>query len=124
MALTPQIVNPNAQSSQFVYPQAIDASADMYTTLDAAAAVTVTCPTGKKVVISQVIWSYSSAPTGGAVTITDSTTTLSWDVTAAGPGSVSFTPPLAFAKSTNVTVTVADPGGAIVSKVVVLAYVH
>ena len=122
--LSPKFVNPHGQGSRTNLPQCIDASAAQYDTLDAAAVVTITGQAGRKIVVSQVIWSYSSAPTGGAVTIADGTTTLSWDVTAAGPGSVSFTPPLAFAVGATVTVTVADPGGAIVSKLVVNAYVQ
>ena len=122
--LAPKFVNPHGQGSRTNLPQCIDASANQYATLDDVAVVTITGQAARKVVISQVIWSYNSAPTGGAITIADGTTTLSWDVTAAGPGSVTFTPPLAFAVGANVTVTIADPGGAIVSKVIVNAYVQ
>lgn len=124
MALTPQFVNPHARGSRVIQPQSMIASIDQYATLDAAATVTVTGQAGRKVVVEQVIWSYSAAPTGGAVTITDGTVTLSWDVTAAGFDQCLFSPPLAFAAGTNVTVTLADPGGAIVSKLIVNAYVE
>lgn len=124
MALTPQFVNPHGQGSRTVWPQAMIASVDQYTTLDAAAVVTVTGQAGRKVVVEQVIWSYSSAPTGGAITITDGTTTLSWDITAAGFDECTFSPPLAFVTGANVTITLADPGGAIVSKVIANAYVQ
>lgn len=124
MALTPKFVNPFGQGSITNLPQCIDVSADQYSTLDAAAVVTITGQTGYKIIVTQVFWSYNSAPTGGAITITDSTTTLSLDITAAGPGSITFTPPLAFAEDATVTVTLADPGGAIVSKVFVNAYVQ
>lgn len=126
MPLTPQFVNPHAQGSRTILPQSLDADVNQYATGTggAAAAVTVTGQTGRKVIVSQVVWSYSAAPTGGAVTITDGTTTLSWDVTAAGPGTVTFAIPLAFAVSTNVTITVAGGGGTVVSKLVTSAYVQ
>ena len=124
MALTPQFANPHGQGSQTVFPQSLNATAAMYHTLDAAAEVIVTGQTGRKIVVSQVIWSYNSAPTGGAITITDGTVTISWDVTAAGWGECTFTPPLAFTAGASVTVTAADPGGAIVSKLTVIAYVQ
>ena len=124
MALTPQFANPHGQGSQTVFPQAMIAAAAQYETLDAAATVTITGQTGRRVTVSQVIWSYSAAPTGGAVTIADGTTTLSWDVTAAGFDECTFSPPLAFAAGATVTVTLADPGGAIVSKLIVNAYVQ
>ena len=124
MALTPQFANPHGQGSQTVFPQALNAAAAQYETLDAAAVVTVTGQTGRKVVIEQVIWSYSAAPTGGAITIADGTITLSWDITAAGFDQCIFARPLAFTAGATVTVTLADPGGAIVSKLVVVAYVQ
>lgn len=124
MALTPQFANPHGQGSQTIFPQALNASADMYHTLDAAGSVIVTGQTGRKVVVEQVIWSYSGAPTGGAITISDGTITLSWDVSAAGFGECTFSRPLAFTAGASVTVTLADPGGAVVSKLIVVAYVN
>ena len=124
MAHTPKFVNPHGQGSQTVFPQSMNAAAAMYHTADAAAEVIVTGQAGRKIVVSQVIWSYNSAPTAGAITITDGTVTLSWDVTAAGWDECTFTPPLAFTAGASVTVTAADPGGAIVSKLTVNAYVN
>jgi len=123
MPLTPQFVNPHGQGSKTIFPQSMIAAAGQYTTLDNAAVVTITGQTGRRVVVEQVIWSYSAAPAGGAVTITDGTTTLSWDVTAAGFNECTFKPPLAFAAGADVTVTLADPGGAIVGKIIANAYV-
>ena len=124
MPLTPKYANPHAQGSRIIFSQCIDASVDQYATLDAAAAITVTGQAGLKVIVSQIIWSYNSAPTGGSITITDGTITLSWDVTAAGFDQCTFVPPLAFTESADVTVTAGDPGGAIVSKLIVNAYVQ
>lgn len=124
MALTPQFVNPHGQGSRTIFPQAMIASADQYHTLDAAGTVAITGQAGRRIIVEQVIWSYSGAPTGGAITIADGTITLSWDVSAAGFGECTFSPPLAFTAGATVTVTLADPGGAVVSKLIVNAYVH
>ena len=124
MALTPQFVNPHGRGSKTTQNQSMIAAAAQYETLDAAAAITITGQTARRVVVEQVIWSYSAAPANGAVTITDGTTTLSWDVTSAGFGQCTFSPPLAFAVATNVVITLADPGGAIVSKLIANAYVE
>ena len=123
MPLAPPFMRPNP-NADFVFPACMSASVDQYATAAGAAVVTVTAPTDQKVIIDQVIWSYNSAPTGGAVTITDGTITFSWDVTAAGPNAITFSPPQAFLKGANVTVTLAAPGGSIVGKVIVLAHVQ
>ena len=128
MALTPQFVNPHGQGSRTTWKQPMIASGDQYGTLDAAVAITVTGQTGRRVVVTQVAWSYNSAPTGGAVTIQDSdgspVTYFSLDISAAGPGSFTFEPPIALPSGLNAVITLADPGGAIVGKLFVNAHVQ
>ena len=130
MALTPQFVNPHGQGSQTVFPQAMAASGDQSSTGagGASTAITVTGATGRKVVIRQVAWSYDAAPTGGSIAITDSAgspvTYFSLSVTAAGPDGWIFSPPIALPVSLNAVVTLAAPGGAIVGKLFVNAYVQ
>jgi len=58
------------------------------------------------------------------VSLADGTTTISLDITAAGFNQVTFVPPLDFAVSQTVTVTLAAPGGAVVGKLLVNAYVE
>ena len=128
MALTPQEYGGAGQGTNLIAVTCLPADANQYSTLDAAASVTITGTTGKKVIIRQVVWSYSAAPANGALTITDGqgspTTYFSVDITAAGPGSITFDPPIAMPVSLSPVVTLADPGGAIVSKLWVNAYIE
>jgi hypothetical protein len=90
-----------------------------------AATITITGQTGRPTILSQVDWSYSSAPTGGNIKVQDGSTTI-WevDVTAAGPGFKTFTPPLSITPGANMVITLAAPGGAIVGKVDCYAWVE
>lgn len=130
MALTPQFINTHAQGSQRVFPQAIPASGDQSATGagGAATAITVTGQSGRNVCIKQVSWSYSDTPTGGSITIADSAgspvTYFSLHVTAGGPGGWTFSPALSLPAGLNSVVTLAAPGGAIVGKLFVNAYVE
>ena len=125
MSFTALFYGGAGQGTVITAPTPLIAQTGQYATLDAAASVTVTGATGKKVIVRQVVWSYSSAPTGGSLTITDGTDTFfSIDITAAGPGQVTFDPPMALTVSTNGIITLADPQGSVVSKLWVNAYVE
>ena len=126
MALTPIFVNPHGQGSRTIWKQSVDASAAQETTGagGASSVVTITAAAQRKIEVGQVFWSYDAAPTGGGVTISDGTTSLTWAVTASGFDSVTFDPPLAFAVGTNVVVTLAAPGGSVVGKLIVNAWVR
>lgn len=101
-------------------PVGVDAATDLYATLDAAAVVTITA-SALPVYVRNVVCSYSAAPTGGALTITQGATTFfSIDITTAGPHVIPVD--LKFAGGANVVVTLADPGGTVVSKLNVNAY--
>jgi hypothetical protein len=90
----------------------------------AAASLAYTPDPDKFVEIAQIDCSYSGAPTGGALTITEGATTIfQLDLGAAGPYSISWRQPkVAKTKGATVTVTLAAPGGAIVGKLNVQAY--
>lgn len=124
MALTPRFMNPHARGSRTIQPQSMAVLPDQYATADGATVITITGQAGRCIVVEQVVWSYSASPAGGSVTIADGTTTLSWDVTSGGFDQCVFSPPLAFAAGATVTITLADPGGAIVGKLVANAYVE
>jgi len=89
----------------------------------AASAITIVAPaasSGRFILIERVDWSYSAAPTGGRLTITDGTSTFfDIDITAAGPGFAEVYRRIT--KETNAIVTLAAPGGAVVGKLNVVA---
>ncbi len=89
----------------------------------AASAITVAAPatgSGKSVLIERVDWSYSAAPTGGGLTVTDGTLTFfSIDITAGGQGSAEINRRITL--ETNAVVTLLAPGGAVVGKLNVIA---
>lgn len=70
---------------------------------------------GYSIVVGSVSWSYDTTPTGGAITVSDGTTSISHKVSAAGPNSITFNPPLLFADTTAVTVVAAAGGGAVIA---------
>lgn len=85
-----------------------------------AAVVTILAEATGRHVLCRIVWSYSAAPTGGKLTITGEGTTLEFDITASGPGSLPLT--YVGVKNTNVVVTLASGGGAVVGKVNVEYY--
>lgn len=102
-------------------PSTSGSTADVHAPAGATAAVlTYAAVTGKRHIISQVIWSYDTAPTGGALTIQDvsGTTIFSINISAAGPGFITFDPPICgAANNTAMIVTLASGAGAVVGKV-------
>lgn len=67
-------------------------------------------------VIAGVRWSYSAAPTGGGLTIqmgSTPDTVYQLDITAAGPGEVSFDPPRSAPANAQVIVTLEGGGGTV-----------
>lgn len=83
----------------------------------AVATVTLAAVAGRAHVIHQVHYSYSAAPTGGAVTIGDGVDTLfSQDVIASGQGEITFDPPKRVVTGRQCIITVAAGGGAVVAK--------
>lgn len=73
---------PDSVSKQAVSYNAAASGSDSVVSLAAATGVTN--------VVDWVTWSYATAPTSGALTITDGTTSFSIDVTASGPGQLLF----------------------------------
>lgn len=90
----------------------------------AAAVKTYAAVATKSHAISGVAWSYSAAPTGGNLKIEDGagTVLLDMDITAAGPGHVPFTPPKRGTVNTDLVITLAAPGGAVVGKLNILGH--
>lgn len=126
MAVVPLMSNPNGGGAKLDFPFAVadDAAYSATGAGGAATAIVLTGVTGKPILLSQVAWSYSAAPTGGAITIADGTISRTLDITAAGPGFWYFDPPLSFTAGATLTVTLAAPGGAVVGKVSVVTWIH
>jgi len=95
------------------------AHADITENAATAASVTMADPgDGYRNVIQGVAWSYSAAPTGGGLVITDGTTTLfSVAITAAGVDSLIFPGGFTPGASKALVVTLASGAGAVVGKV-------
>jgi len=123
MALTPQFIDHAGANARLYHPLAVAGSADNVAAGSAGAAsiLTITGQTGRNVIISQIAWSYSSAPTNGGITIKDSAgspvTYFNLDITAAGPDGWTFSPPLSIAAGLNAVITLAAPGGSIQGRV-------
>lgn len=84
----------------------------------ANAVVTIPVPaSASEIQITELFWSYDSAPTGGGITITGLQTgvTFSMDITAAGPGPMPF-PIISNARNTNVVITLLSGGGGVTGK--------
>ena len=65
--------------------------------------------------ISGVIWSYSAAPSGGLLTITDGSTVIrEVAIIAGGQGQIHFDPPLKGSPASALILTLAAGGGVIV----------
>jgi hypothetical protein len=126
MSFTPQTMDVMAAGARFQVdiPMPFDANCCSGASSGGAASTLALAPTtGRRVNISAFLWSYSSAPTGGRLSISDGTNTiLDIDITAAGPGSWVPPVPLAGATSATLTVTLAGGGGAVVSKLNLVAY--
>jgi hypothetical protein len=84
------------------------------------AEVSLGASAGNSHVISGVGWSYSGTPTGGNITITDGTSTISWDITAAGPGVIPFPRGKKFLSGQGVTIILAAGGSGVVGRVFAL----
>jgi hypothetical protein len=70
-----------------------------------------------------VLASYSAAPTGGRLTVSDGgTTILDVDVTAAGPTPIALPRPMKGSTNTTLTIALAAGGGAVVPKLTVLGH--
>src|SRR5437588_5344744 len=70
--------------------------------------------TGVQHCLSGVAWSYSAAPTGGNLQISDGSNVIfSMDITAAGAGVVYFTPPKKGSAATALTITLAAGGSGV-----------
>jgi hypothetical protein len=74
-------------------------------------------------VIGGIAWSYSAAPTGGNLQISDGSNVIfNMDITAAGSGFIPFTPPKKGSANTALTVTLAAGGPGVSGKVSVLSH--
>jgi hypothetical protein len=92
---------------------------------NSTAAVTLDAETSpsRPHVISQILWSYSGAPTGGRLTVQNHTDiVVDLDITASGPDGVRFDPPLLMAAGTTATVRL-HPAAGVTGKVNVVAFV-
>lgn len=93
---------------------------------DAAAIVTRAAgAAGVANILGQIAWSLSEAPAAAvnlAVEDGAGTTIFSVDVTAAGPGSIQFSPPMRGTAATTMVITLAAGGGAVIGKVSVHAW--
>jgi hypothetical protein len=96
------------------------ASSEDTATSAGGAAATITYPTqgaGIANVLSAIICSYSAAPTGGGLTISDgSDAVFALDITAVGPFTIPFEPPLIGTENNTMAITLAGGGGAVVGK--------
>lgn len=86
-----------------------------------AAVLTFAAVVGQRHVFIFIVWSYSGAPTGGRLTITDGgTTVLDIDITAGGPGDLA--PQLRGEINSAMVVTLAAGGAGITGKLNVYKY--
>jgi hypothetical protein len=68
-------------------------------------------------IIGGIIWSYSAAPTGGTLTITDGgTTVFQLDITSSGVKDLFFRRPLKFSANSQVVITLSAAGASVVGK--------
>jgi hypothetical protein len=103
-------------ASSVVVPDAADAA--VAGAANAAATWTRAGVAGASHVLSGVWWSYSAAPTGGRLTVSDGTITYrDLDVTAAGPGFLPCNPPLKMPAGRPLTLTLAAAGVGVAGKI-------
>jgi len=82
-----------------------------------AAVITLAAEAGRRHVVRYLAWSYSAAPTGGRLTVTDGgTNKLVVDITAAGQGSLNLTNGFQGAVNSAVVATLAAGGAAVTGK--------
>jgi hypothetical protein len=97
------------------------AGADTAAGTNVAATITLAVVGGMRHAISGVLWSYSAAPTGGRLTISNGgATALDIDITGSGPGVLAFDPAKLGDTGASVVVTLAAGGAAVVGKVTLL----
>lgn len=80
----------------------------------AAGVITVLAVQDKRHTLHKLVWSYNTTPTGGRITVTGGLNALDLDVSNAGPGSLSIN--YVCTVNTNMVVTIASGGGAVVGK--------
>lgn len=123
MSATAVEVDAGEQVRNIREPVAGDAAMTVTGGSGAAATLTIAAPaagSGRFILIERVDWSYTAAPTGGGLTISDGTLTFfNIDITAAGQGSVEVNRRIT--KETNAVVSLLAPGGSVVGKVNVIA---
>lgn len=88
-----------------------------------AAVVTYAAVSGRKHIITGIAWSYNAVPTNGNLKVEDvsGTTVFSMDITAAGPGVITFPQPkCSVAANTAMIVTLAAGGALVTGKLSIL----
>lgn len=85
-----------------------------YPTANTAAVITLAATVDRCWIVHKVFLSYSAAPTGGKLTITDGTFTVDVDIIVGGLQAVDFEFPGLV--NTDVVITLSAPGGVIVGK--------
>ena len=125
MALQVADINGQPRASRTI-GVAVPFASSNHASADGAAVVTLAANTTKPIVLGQIHYSYSAAPAAGSTLKVEdgSTTVFEVHVTAAGPGSFTFDPPLAGTKNTAMTITLSDPGGSIIGKVTANAWLE
>jgi hypothetical protein len=87
---------------------------------NADATVTISGQTSNVGVITSVVWSYNSTPTGGGLYIWNgSTFFLEIDITSPGPGFLNFIPPIHGADDEDLVVVLRDGGVDVIGKLTV-----
>lgn len=79
-----------------------------------AAVNSITGVPGLRYIVHGIQWSYSAAPTGGRLTISDGATLLDLDITEGGPGALAAGIPCD--SGATLTITLASGAGAVVGK--------
>jgi hypothetical protein len=90
-----------------------------------AAVVTLNADADKVNILGQIFYSYTATPTGGEIKVEDEAGTVIFgplDITAAGPGSFTFQPPIAGRKNKAMIITLASGAGAVVGTLTVNAW--
>jgi hypothetical protein len=108
------------------FPQPVPAATDMMsaaTALNSPAAVVLPGSTTSPNYLGSVEWSYSTAPTGGRLTIATPDGNLrDLDITNAGYAQVVFEPPMDCGTNKTVTISLAAGGAAVTGKLGVVAW--